>query len=82
MPTENGDYPRKHVRALAQGVEVDTTEIRIMESKASCCVRSWPFQSAKTAGFGMPSFVPKWRPLYGRVRHRALWETLQRLKCD
>jgi site-specific DNA recombinase len=72
MRTENGDYPRKHPRALAQGVEVDTTEIRIIESKARCCVRSWPFQSAKTAGFGMPSFVPKWRPLYGRARLRAL----------
>ena len=34
MRTENGGYRRDHLRALAQRVEVDAKEVRIMGSKS------------------------------------------------
>ena len=34
MRTENGGYRRDHLRALAQRVEVDSKEVRIMGSKS------------------------------------------------
>jgi hypothetical protein len=46
--TESGGYRRDYLRALAQRIEVDAKEVRIAVS------------SAKTAGFGVPSFVG-WR---------------------
>ena len=59
--TENGGYRRDHLRALAQRVEVDAKEIRIMGSKSELLRTLVAASSPKTAGFGVPSFVPKWR---------------------
>src|SRR6266700_2914484 len=39
---------------------VRSQEVRIMGSKANYCMLA-AASSAKTAGFGVPSFVPKWR---------------------
>jgi hypothetical protein len=57
MRTESGGYRR----ALAQRVEVDAKEVRIMGSKSVLLRTLVAASSAKTAGFGAPSFVPKWR---------------------
>jgi site-specific DNA recombinase len=61
MRTEDGGYRRDHLRALAQRVEVDAKEVRIMGSKSELLRTLVAASSAKTAGFGVPSFVPKWR---------------------
>src|SRR5579864_1465161 len=61
MRTESGGYRRDHLRALAQRVEVDAKEVRIMGSKSVLLRTLVAVSSAKTAGFGVPSFVPKWR---------------------
>jgi site-specific DNA recombinase len=61
MRTESGGYRRDHLRALAQRVEVDAKEVRIMGSKSALLRTLVAVSSAKTAGFGVPSFVPKWR---------------------
>ena len=59
--TENGGYCRAHLRALAQRVEVDVKEVRIMGSKSVLLRTLVATSGAKTAGFGVPSLVPKWR---------------------
>ncbi|WP_349643086.1 recombinase family protein [Bradyrhizobium japonicum] len=59
--TESGGYRRDHLRALAQRVEVDAKEVRIMGSKSVLLGTLVAASSVKTAGFGVPSFVPKWR---------------------
>jgi hypothetical protein len=61
MRTESGGYRRDHLRALAQRVEVDAKEVRIMGSKSELLRTLVAASSAKTAGFSVPSFVPKWR---------------------
>ena len=61
MRTESGGYRRDHLRALAQRVEVDAKEVRIMGSKSELLRTLVAASSAKTASFGVPSFVPKWR---------------------
>jgi site-specific DNA recombinase len=61
MRTDSGGYRRDHLRALAQRVEVDAKEVRIMGSKSVLLRTLVATASAKTAGFGVPSFVPKWR---------------------
>jgi len=61
MRTEAGGYRRDHLRALAQRVEVDTKEVRIMGSKSVLLRTLVAASSAKSAMFGVPSFVPKWR---------------------
>jgi site-specific DNA recombinase len=63
MRTESGGYRRDHLRALAQRVEVDAKEVRIMGAKSVLLRTLVAASSAKTAGFGVPSFVPKWRSL-------------------
>jgi site-specific DNA recombinase len=58
----NSGIPRRdHLRALAQRVEVDAKEVRIMGSKSVLLRTLVAASSVKTAGFGVPSFVPKWR---------------------
>jgi site-specific DNA recombinase len=57
MRTESGDYRRDHLRALAQRVEVDAKEVRIMGSKGVLLRTLVAASSAKTAGFGVPSSV-------------------------
>ena len=61
MRTESGGYRRDHLRALAQRIEVDAKEVRIMGSKSVLLRTLVAASSAKTAGFCVPSFVPKWR---------------------
>jgi len=61
MRTDGGGYRRDHLRALAQRVEVDQKELRIMGSKSALLRTLVTASSAKTAGFGVPSSVPKWR---------------------
>ena len=61
MRTESGGYRRDYLRALAQRVEVDAKELRIMGSKSELLRTLVAASSAKTAGFGVPSSVPKWR---------------------
>jgi len=61
MRAEGGGYRRDHLRALAQRVVVDAQELRIMGSKSELLRTLVAASSAKTAGFGVPSSVPKWR---------------------
>ena len=61
MRIEGGGYRRDHLRALAQRIEVDAKEVRIMGSKSELLRTLVAASSVKTAGFGVPSFVPKWR---------------------
>jgi hypothetical protein len=56
-----GGYRRDHLRALTRRVEVDAKEVRIMGSKSVLLRTLVAAESAKTAGFGVPSSVPKWR---------------------
>ena len=58
MRTENGGCRRDHLRALAQRVEVDQKELRIMGSKSVLLRTLVAASSAKTAGFGVPSSAP------------------------
>src|SRR5215471_8859807 len=59
--TESGGYRRDHLRALAQRIEVDAKEVRIMGSKSILLRTLVAASRAKTAGFGVPNFVPNWR---------------------
>jgi len=59
MRTESGGYRRDHLRALAQRIEVDAKEVRIMGSKSVLLRTLVAASSAKSAGFGVPSFVPQ-----------------------
>ena len=49
-----GGYRRDHLRALAQRVEVDATEVRIMGSKSALLRTLVAASSAKTAGLECP----------------------------
>jgi hypothetical protein len=53
MRTEGGGYRRDYLRALAQRVEVDAKELRIMGSKSELL--------RTLVAASMPSSVPKWR---------------------
>jgi site-specific DNA recombinase len=61
MRTGSGGYLRDHLRALTERVEVDAKDVRIMGSKSAPLRTFVAASSAKTAGFRVPSFVPKWR---------------------
>jgi site-specific DNA recombinase len=61
MRTVSGGYRRDHLRALAQRIEVDAKEVRIMGSKSVLLRTLVSASGVKSAGFGVPSFVPKWR---------------------
>jgi hypothetical protein len=52
MRTESGGYRRDRLRALAQRVEVDAKEVRIMGSKSVLLRTLVAASSAKTAPFG------------------------------
>jgi site-specific DNA recombinase len=58
MRLPGGGYRRDHLRALAQRVEVDEGEVRIMGSKGDL-LRT--LAGAADATGRVPSFVPKWR---------------------
>lgn len=57
---EGGGYRRDHLRALAQRVEVDKGEVRIMGSKSNL-LRVLAANGVATAAGGVPTVVPKWR---------------------
>jgi site-specific DNA recombinase len=57
MRIEGGGYRRDYLRALAQRVEVDAQELRIMGSKSELLRTLVAASSAKAAGFGVPSSV-------------------------
>jgi len=57
---EGGGYRRDHLRALAQRVEVDREEVRIMGSKSNL-LRVLAANGVGTAVGGVPTVVPKWR---------------------
>jgi site-specific DNA recombinase len=59
MRHKNGRYRRDHLRALAQRIEVDTKEVRIMGSKSVLLRTLVAASSAKSATIGVPSSVPK-----------------------
>lgn len=62
MRTDSGGYSPDLLHALAQRrVEVDAKEIRIKGSKSELLRTIVAALSAKTAGLGVSSFVPKWR---------------------
>ncbi|MBR2117373.1 MAG: hypothetical protein IJ935_01620 [Afipia sp.] len=71
--TESGGYRRDDLRALAQRVEVDAKEVRIMVK--SLLLRTLvAASSAKTAGFGVPSFVPYWRAIQNKTANSYVIE--------
>ena len=72
MRTESGGYRRDYLRALAQRVEVDVQELRIMGSKSELLRTLVAASSAKTAGFGVPSSVPKWLPGWIRTSDHSI----------
>jgi site-specific DNA recombinase len=59
--TKGGGYRRDYLRALTQRVEIDAKERRIMGSKSALLRTLVAASGAKTASFGVPSSVPKWR---------------------
>jgi DNA invertase Pin-like site-specific DNA recombinase len=61
MRIDGGGYRRDHLRALAPRVEVDQKELRVMGLKSVLLRTLVAASSAKTAGLGVPSSVPKWR---------------------
>jgi hypothetical protein len=70
---EGGGYRRDHLRALAQRVEVDRGEIRIMGSKSNL-LRVLAANGVGTTAGGVPTVVPKWRS--GRLPEiQAKWLT-------
>jgi len=77
MRTDSGGYRRDHLRALAQRVEVDTKEVCIMGSKSALLRMLVAGSSAKTAGFGVPSFVPKWLAFLDTYRTLCLAPTME-----
>ncbi len=60
MRIEAGGYRRDHLRALAQRVEVDR-ETHIIGHKSALLRTLVAASGGKSAGFGVPSLVPKWR---------------------
>jgi hypothetical protein len=61
MRIEGGGYRRDYLRALAQRVEVDAKELRIIGAKNELLRTLVAASGAKAVGFGVPSSVPKWR---------------------
>ena len=69
MRMEGGGYRRDHFRALAQRVEVDTGEVRIMGSKINLLQTLAAVAGTGTKLGAVPSFVPKWRGGRGSNPH-------------
>jgi len=59
----NRGFRRGYLRALAQRVEVDEKEVRIMGSKSELLRTLVAASSGKPAAFGVQSSVLKWRAL-------------------
>lgn len=60
MRLPGGGYRRDHLRALAQRVEVNDGEVRIMGSKSDL-LRTLAAGGSRTLPGAVPSFVPRWR---------------------
>ena len=56
-----GGYRREHVRAFAQHVEVADDAIYIKGNKNVLLRTLVATGRGKTAGIGVPGFIPKWR---------------------
>ena len=56
-----GGYRREHVRAFAQRVEVADDAIRIMGTRSTLLRTLVAAGGGKSAGIGVPGFIPKWR---------------------
>ena len=56
-----GGYRREHVRAFAQRVEVADDAIYIKGSKSTLLRTLVAAKGGKSAGTGVPGFIPKWR---------------------
>ena len=56
-----GGYRREHARAFAQRVEVADDAIRIMGTKSTLLRTLVAAKGGKSAGIGVPGFIPKWR---------------------
>ena len=65
-----GGYRRDHLRALAQRVEVNDGEVRIMGSKSDLLRTLAAAGGLGTSAGVVPTFVPKWRRM--RVCKRTL----------
>jgi site-specific DNA recombinase len=74
MRTESGGYRRDYLRALAQRVEVDAEQLRIMGSKSELLRTLVAASSEKAAGFGVPSSVPKWRAVQNKTANTYVIE--------
>jgi site-specific DNA recombinase len=61
MRLPGGGYRRDHLRALAQRVEVNDGEVRIMGSKSDLLRTLAAAGGAGTVAGAVPSFVPNWR---------------------
>ena len=63
MRADGGGYRRDHLRLLAQRVEVEDKQVRIMGSKSNLLRTLAAISSSgvKSDSLGVPSFVPKWR---------------------
>jgi site-specific DNA recombinase len=61
MRLPGGGYRRDHLRALAQRVEVNDGEVRIMGSKSDLLRTLAAAGGSGTLPGTVPSFVPKWR---------------------
>ena len=63
MRADGGGYRRDHLRLLAQRVEVEDKEVRIMGSKSNLLrtLVAISGSGVKSETLGVPSFVPKWR---------------------
>lgn len=59
MRLDGGGYRRDHLRALAQRVEVDTHEVRIIGSKSNL-LQALTANATETRLGAVPSLVPKW----------------------
>ncbi len=56
----DGSFRRHQLHLLAQRIEVDEAEVRIMGSK-TVLLAALASEGVETAANGVPSFVPKWR---------------------
>ncbi len=56
-----GGYRREYVRAFAQHVEVANDAIYIKDSKSTLLRTLVATKGGKSAGTGVPGFIPKWR---------------------
>ena len=87
MRTESGGYRRDHLRALAQRVEVDAKEVRIMGAKSVILRARVAASSAKIAGLECPVLCRSGAPDTIRtcdlcLRRATLYPAELRVQCS